>query len=221
MLLLDAILTEIAHFFLDLYLLNDMMSCGSSFWFAQHKGHNMKISALTITTVALIASLGGNYFQYFANKKTEFLLDIETSRNRINTDMINDLMIAGNKTSGGFADPNNATAFAENQGFIKGITSVVTKVSPQESDISGIWHAGYERGLSQTNFVGEMQYEKGYSEGFSAGQKENMKAISTILKSGDNIQNALKEFSDSMQNKSESQEQKPNIKAVPEKEKSK
>jgi phage-related protein len=39
-----------------------------------------------------------------------------------------------------------------------------------------------------------MKYEQGYSQGFQRGTNENMKAIQTILKSGDNIQSAIKNF---------------------------
>lgn len=157
----------------------------------------MRSPALIIAAVAFFASLSFNYFQYIAHKKTEFLLNVETTRGKINNDMINELMIQNNGR-GGFADESNSVKYAETQGFIKGITSVVTRVSPQESEISGIWHAGYERGLSQTDFVGELQYEKGYGAGFSAGQRENMKAINTIVSSGKNIQDALKEFANNI-----------------------
>jgi hypothetical protein len=71
------------------------------------------------------------------------------------------------------------------QGRLDGIASVVYNIHPQQNEISGIWHAGYQRGLEQTNFVEEMGYEKGFSQGFQKGTNENMKAIQTILKSGD------------------------------------
>lgn len=145
---------------------------------------------------ALMISAGGNTVQFYKNAKQEMLLDIEVKRNQINTDQINEFILNSNKSRSSFMDPSQDVLFAENQGYIRGIMSVVAKASPQESEISAIWHNGYERGMSQTDFVGEMQYEKGYQSGFNVGQKDTMKALSTIMKSGDNIQNAIKDFVD-------------------------
>lgn len=130
--------------------------------------------------ILLVASLGGNYFQFIQNKKTEFLLQIETKRSEINTDQVNELIASGYRGNS-FSD-TNTVQIAENQGFIKGINSVIHNISPQQSEVSGIWHAGYERGLSQTDFVGEMNYEKGYSAGYQVGQRENTKALQNIFK---------------------------------------
>lgn len=150
-------------------------------------------STITYTLASLFAvALACNGFQYFRNSKQEMLLEIEKKRNEINTDQINEFILSSRNN--GSYDISTDTKFAESQGFIRGILAVVTKASPQESEISSIWHSGYERGMSQTDFVGEMQYEKGYQSGFNIGQKETMKALSTIMKSGDNVQNAIKDF---------------------------
>ena len=137
------------------------------------------------------------------------LFRVESARNKINTDQINEFILQGNKPS--FFGDDNIAKIAETQGFLNGIESVVHNAAPQESEVSTIWHKGYERGLSQTEFIGEMEYEKGHANGFRQGQEENMKAIQTIIKSGDNVTNALKIFSDSLQNK----EEKPNNIAEP------
>lgn len=169
----------------------------------------MKAYLPTIFGTIFIASLAANAGQYFSQKRTEFLLQIETKRNEINGDQINE-MVANRNGSSAFGNPSIDAQFAENQGYIRGIQSVVSKVSPQESEISSIWHAGYYRGMEQTDFVSEMQYEKGYSSGFQAGQRENMKAINTIISSGENVQNALKKFADDLQQKNEgNSESKP------------
>lgn len=158
----------------------------------------MKLATTLITGIsaAFLISAGANTIQYYINTKQEMLLEIEVKRNQINTDQINEFIMTYGKSGSAFMDPSQDSKYADNQGFIRGILSVVTKASPQESEISSIWHNGYERGMSQTNFVGEMQYEKGYQSGFNIGQKETMKALSTIMKSGDNIQNAIKDFVD-------------------------
>ena len=171
------------------------------------KEQNMKAYLPTIFGTVLIASLAANAGQYFSQKRTEFLLQIETKRNEINADQVNE-MISTRNGSSAFGNPAMDAQFAENQGYIRGIQSVVSKVTPQESEISSIWHAGYYRGMEQTDFVSEIQHEKGYSNGFQAGQRENMKAINAIINSGDNIQNALKKFTDDLQQKSETQNDK-------------
>ncbi len=148
-------------------------------------------NSLLIGGTILLFSLCGNGFQYYKQTRTEFLLDVETKRNQINTDQINEFILSKRN---GFADDTSGIEFAKMQGRIDGITSLVYNIRPQENEISSIWHAGYQRGLEQTTFVEEMGFEKGFAQGFQKGTNENMKAIQTILKSGDNVQQAIKDF---------------------------
>jgi hypothetical protein len=80
------------------------------------------------------------------------------------------------------------------EGHNEAINSLVHKIDPKENMASNIWHMGYYRGLEQTDFVGEMKYEQGFSQGYQKGTSENMKAIHTIMKSGDNIKSAIEKF---------------------------
>lgn len=161
----------------------------------------MKLSTTIVTSIVgmLATSLAVNGIQYYRSTKMDLLLEVEKKRNEINTDQINEFILSGNRHN-----ISNDPVYAESQGYVRGILSVVTKASPQDSEISSIWHNGYERGLSQSEFVGEMQYEKGYQSGFNIGQQETMKALSTIMKSGDNIQSAIKNFVDDQSKKLES-----------------
>lgn len=143
----------------------------------------------TLGFIAAI-SIAVNGFQYYQNIRTNFLLEIETKRNSINQDQINEFILT-NRNS---AETESSLEYTKMTGKIEGIQSVVHNAHPQQNEISSIWHAGYYRGLEQTDFVGEMKYEQGYSQGFQRGTNENMKAIQTILKSGDNIQSAIKNF---------------------------
>ena len=131
----------------------------------------MKLATTLITGIsaAFLISAGANTIQYYINTKQEMLLEIEVKRNQINTDQINEFIMTYGKSGSAFMDPSQDSKYADNQGFIRGILSVVTKASP---------------------------HEKGYQSGFNIGQKETMKALSTIMKSGDNIQNAIKDFVD-------------------------
>lgn len=165
----------------------------------------MKAYITAVSIAAFMISAAANVGQYFVQKRTDFLLQIETKRNEINLDQINEMLVNRGKGSA-FGDPSMDTQFAENQGYLRGIQSVVHRVSPQESEVSSIWHAGYQRGMEQTDFVGELQYEKGYSNGFQAGQRDNMKAINTILKSGNDFQGALKNLADELQQKIEKEQ---------------
>jgi hypothetical protein len=139
----------------------------------------------------LAVSLAGNGFQLYRQTRTQFLLDVEVKRSQINEDQINEFILSKRN---GFADDTSALEYAKMQGKVEGIISLVHNASPQSNEISSIWHAGYQRGLEQTDFVGEMNYEKGYAAGFQMGTNENMKAIQTILKSGDNVKSAIENF---------------------------
>jgi len=166
--------------------------------------------------ILLLASLGGNYFQFIQNKKTEFLLQIETKRSEINTDQINEMLASGYRGSA-FSDPSNTVQIAETQGFIKGINSLVHNITPQQSEVSSIWHAGYERGMSQTDFVGEMNYEKGYAAGYQVGQRENTKALENIfkgMKDSKDAADAFDKYAKELQQKEDKNENSNNPKPI-------
>jgi hypothetical protein len=159
----------------------------------------------TILTTGLICSIAANYFFFTTRYQATFMRDVESKRSQINEDMANELFMSRLSSI-----DNNQIEIAKMQGYNEGIIACAFKLDPKESQISNIWHSGYARGLDQTAFVEEMGFEKGYASGFQAGQKENMKAIQTILKSGDNIQKALEKFANEIQNT----EKKPEIKEV-------
>ena len=162
------------------------MDCQPCFY---SKSEDAMKSWATLGFIAAI-SLGANGFQYYQNNRTSFLLEIETKRNSINQDQISEFILSHKNG----LDNESAMEYAKLTGKIEGIQSVVHNASPQQNEISSIWHAGYYRGLEQTDFVGEMKYEQGYAQGFQRGTNENMKAIQTILKSGDNIKSAIENF---------------------------
>lgn len=137
-------------------------------------------------------------FQAYQNYKNSFVAQIETKRSQINEDMTNEML--WQKIS---QVDNNQIEIARMQGYNEGINACAYKLDPKESQISSIWHSGYYRGLEQTDFVGEIQYEKGYSSGFQNGQRENMKAIQNVIKSGDNVQKALENFANNLQKQKE------------------
>jgi len=156
----------------------------------------------SILIVGLICSLGANYFFFTTRYQATFMRDVETKRSQLNEDMTNEILMSRINSI-----DNNQIEIAKMQGYNEGILACAFKLDPKESQISNIWHSGYARGLEQTAFVEEMGYEKGYAAGFTAGQKENMKAIQTILKSGDNVQKAIEKFASELQKQEEPKKQ--------------
>lgn len=151
----------------------------------------MKFASTVAFATFLIVSLASNGFLYHKLNQANYSTVIEEKRGKINEDQMNELLwIRMNDMQ------NQNTEIARMQGYNEGIQAVALNVPPHQSQVSNIWHAGYQRGLEQTNFVEEMGYEKGYANGFNMGQQENMKALTIIMKSGDNIQSALKQFMD-------------------------
>jgi hypothetical protein len=132
-------------------------------------------------------SVAANGIQYFQNIRTNFLLEVENKRSKINDDMIQELTYT-------LSEKENNVQMSRMEGYNEAINSLVHKIDPKENMASNIWHMGYYRGLEQTNFVGDMKYEQGYSQGFQKGTSENMKAIQSIMKSGDNIKTAIEKF---------------------------
>lgn len=168
----------------------------------------MRSTAIILGGILAI-SVAGNGFQIYLQTKTQFLLDVEVKRNQINEDQINEFILSKRN---GFADDTSAIESAKMQGKIEGIVSLVHNANPQQNEISSIWHAGYQRGLEQTEFVGEMKYEQGYAFGFQKGTSENMKSIQTILKSSDNIKGAIESFVNNQTKSVENVEKKEEIK---------
>jgi len=165
----------------------------------------------SILTVGLIASLASNYFFFTTRYQATFMRDVEAKRSQLNEDMTNEILMSRINNI-----DNNQIEIARMQGYNEGILACVLKIDPKESQISNIWHSGYTRGLEQTAFVEEMGYEKGYASGFQNGQKENMKAIQVILKSGDNVQKALEKFANDLQNSNQETSNKENVKPAQE-----
>lgn len=157
----------------------------------------MKFASAVALATIFIVSLASNGFLYYKLNQANYSTQIEEKRGKINEDQMNELLwIRMNDMQ------NQTSEIARMQGYSEGIQAVALNVPPHQSQISNIWHSGYQRGLEQTGFVEEMGYEKGYVAGFQNGQQENMKALSTIMKSGDNVQAALKQFMDDQLKKS-------------------
>jgi hypothetical protein len=137
----------------------------------------------------LAVSAGLNLIQFYNNYRISYISEIRKEAGRINSDGFSEVMGAYLQNV-----RDNTVDNARQQGKLEGIVSLVHKIPPQESEISSIWHAGYQRGLEQTDFVGEMNYEKGYTAGITKGREEYLKAVNNILNSGNDFKSSLQEF---------------------------
>lgn len=137
----------------------------------------------------LCASIGVNLGQWYKNGKISLVSEVNRDRSRINEDALNEILLQ-------YMDNvrNNTVEQAKQSGKLEGILSVAFRANPQENEYSAIWHGGYERGLEQTKFVGEMEFEKGYAAGLTKGREEYLKSINNILDSKEDFRTALKEF---------------------------
>lgn len=146
---------------------------------------------LGIFGLLLGLSIGFNFIQYQKISKNDFVNKINDERNNLNQDTINEVLL------GYIADiRNNTIENAKQAGKLEGILAVAFRANPQENEHSAIWHGGYQRGLEQSEFIGEANYEKGYASGIVKGREEYLKSIGKILESKDDFKSALKDFVD-------------------------
>jgi len=148
-------------------------------------------AAFFVMATMLCASAGANAYLAYQNTRSNFLQEVEKKRSTINDDMVNEMLWTRLNTY-----DQNQMEIARMQGYQEGINSLVHKIDPQQSQISNIWHAGYNRGLEQSNFMEEIGYEKGFSKGVDRGREEYMKAINNILTGKEDVKSAIKEFAE-------------------------
>lgn len=91
------------------------------------------------------SSLGYNVSQNSQIQKFDLLNKISRERDLLLSNGYEDVTIGYLK---GIQEQN--LELVRNQGRIEGILSVIQNYKPEENLASGIWHAGYYRGLEQT-----------------------------------------------------------------------
>ena len=149
------------------------------------------ITGIFFGGILLLSSIGLNLVQYNAQNKSNFLTEIEGKRSKILQDQVTELMY-------NLQERTMQAELAKNEGFNEGVNNVIKNADPNANQWSQTWHNGYYRCLEQTAVTKDLEYEKGYDLGFNQGQRENMKAITTILKSGNDIQTAMQKFADDL-----------------------
>lgn len=111
-------------------------------------------------------SLGGfNAYQYSHSKRIEFLFECEKERARINDDQMRDNLL---KIIGDVREQN--MDIARSQGRLDGIIAAINNIKLEDSnEYAKIWHDGYYRGTSQSEYVAESSYEAGYHKATEDG----------------------------------------------------
>jgi hypothetical protein len=139
--------------------------------------------------VLLFTSFSINVAQWYKTNQINLVSEVNRDRSRINEDALNEILLQ-------YMDNvrNNTIEQAKQSGKLEGILAVAYRAAPQENEYSAVWHGGYERGLEQTKFIGEMEYEKGYAAGVNKGREDYLRSINNILDSKEDFKTALKEF---------------------------
>jgi hypothetical protein len=179
-----------------------------------HEGFTMRLTTIIGAGLGVIltTSLGMNILQYYKTDKQSFLNEVNRDRSRINQDALNEVLL-------GYMEGlrNNTVENAKQTGKLEGILSVAYRAAPQENEYSAVWHGGYERGLEQSKFVGELEYEKGYAAGLTKGRADYLQSINNILESKEDFKTALREFINSQNKIADNQQKQEVIKTTPEK----
>lgn len=85
--------------------------------------------------------------------RLEGIVQLEDLRSNVNGEWLSELLYSR------MSDLNGQTNDSlVQQGRLEGITTFLRN----EEDFSSIWHEGYERGLSQNEYIADMKYEDGY-----------------------------------------------------------
>lgn len=156
-----------------------------------------------VLAFAFVLSVGINLVQVYNNYKISHISEIRKESSNLSQEGFNEILASYIQNI-----RDNTVDNARQQGKLEGIISLVNRIPPQESEISSIWHSGYQRGLEQNEFVAEMNYDKGYAAGITKGREDSMKAINNIASSSTDFKAAFQDFMKNA-NKENTEEPKP------------
>ena len=110
-----------------------------------------------VATVAATLSIGYNLALQSQISRLNTMRDLSRERDRIVDDTFNEMIMSYmNNTH------EKLNELGYQQGRIEGMSIAAQNYPPEKNAHSAIWHAGYERGLEQVNYVRESSYEDGY-----------------------------------------------------------
>ena len=118
-----------------------------------------------------IPSIAINVVQYNSLQRQESVLKLYSAKDRLVSSSFEDMTWQFlNKQS---------QEVAHNQERIEGMIVALNDMKPKDTEISGVWHDGYYRGLNQSSNQEKFAYELGYNQ----ASKDNNKAVNeSILK---------------------------------------
>ena len=110
-----------------------------------------------VATVAATLSIGYNLSLHSQISRLNTMRDLSRERDRLADDTFNEMIMTYmNNTR------EKLNEIGYQQGKIEGMAIAAQNLPPEKNAHSAIWHAGYERGLAQVEFVEESAYTNGY-----------------------------------------------------------
>lgn len=114
------------------------------------------VFALCATAFATL-SIGYNVILQWQINKFNTMRDLAQERDRLLNDTFQEMLMTHmNNTREKLGE------ISYQQGKIEGMATAAQNLPPEKNAHSAIWHAGYERGLQQVEFIEETAYTNGY-----------------------------------------------------------
>jgi hypothetical protein len=112
-----------------------------------------------VASIAATGSLAWNIVQQTEIKRLTMIKEVVNQKESLLNDSLNEIVMSR------FNEMRDSiTEVSRNQGRVEGMLSVAMNLPPEQNLTSSVWHDGYYRGQSQTEFVEEMAYTKGYHQ---------------------------------------------------------
>lgn len=146
----------------------------------------------------VIGALGlwAGYSQYRADRAAEIQKLVSESAKLADRDAADALLTVTSNIR------ENTIENAKLQGRIEGMISVSLNLPPESNTTSGIWHDGYSRGMSQTKFIEELAYERGYhaatNDGVCPAGKDNLEKRVSASWTSDQTQQQLDTYANNV-----------------------
>lgn len=146
----------------------------------------------------VIGALGlwAGYSQYRADRANELQKIATESARLADRDAMDALLTVTSNIR------ENTVENAKLQGRIEGMISVSVNLPPESNATSGVWHDGYQRGMSQTKFIEELAYERGYhaatNDGVCPAGKDNLEKRVSASWASDQTQQQLDTYANNV-----------------------
>jgi hypothetical protein len=110
-----------------------------------------------MSAFAVTCSIGYNLYQQTQITRLKQINELVKTKESLVNDSFNEILM--NRIS---ELRDNLAETNRNQGRVEGMVAASMNLSPQQNQVSAIWHEGYNRGLEQLAMVEESAYISGY-----------------------------------------------------------